>query len=160
MGWKQGEARWRFSVPFCKDSRRPIVERTVWSHVVVVIPPFEELCLRLLQCCEPLDVEAFVAESAVETLDKPVLHGPSRADEAELHTCFYRPHLHGTPGEFGSLCSLSSTVKSSLIHNSPFRQLYTDSGGCPRRNGSSLRACPTLPGAHSVLGFRHSGCDG
>src|SRR5665213_2259693 len=99
MGWKQGEARWRFLVPFCKDSRRPIIERTMRSHVVVKIPPFGELCLRLLQRCEPLDVEAFIAESSVETLDEPVLHRPSRAEEAELHTRLYRPHLHGPAGE-------------------------------------------------------------
>jgi len=71
--------------------------------MIVVIPPFGELCLRFLQGREPLDVEAFVAESAVETLDEPVLHRPSRADETELHTRFYRPHLHGPAGELATI---------------------------------------------------------
>ena len=44
-------------------------------------------------------LEEFVAESAVETLDEPVLHRPTGADEAELHTRFYCPHLHGEAGE-------------------------------------------------------------
>jgi len=37
--------------------------------------------LAPLQRCEPLDIEAFVAESAVETLDEPVLDRPSGAGE-------------------------------------------------------------------------------
>jgi hypothetical protein len=83
MGWEQGEARWRFSVPFGKDSRRPIIERTVRSHVIVVIPPFGELCLRLLQRREPLDVEAFVAESALKLAMNPFSTGlPGRMKQS------------------------------------------------------------------------------
>ncbi len=102
-GLKQSEALWRFLVQLSKDSLRPIIERTVKSRVIVMIPPLREFGLRLFHRREPLDVEAFVAESAVEALDEPTLHRPSRTDEAELHTRFYRPHLHGPAGELAAI---------------------------------------------------------
>jgi hypothetical protein len=71
--------------------------------MIVVIPPFGELCLRFLQGDEPLDVEGFVAEPAIEAFDEPVLNWPSWADEAQLYARFYRPHLHGAPGEHAAI---------------------------------------------------------
>src|ERR1700677_5272273 len=75
------------------------------------MPPLRELGLRLFQRREPLDVEAFVAESAVEALDEPVLHRPSRTDEAELYTGLDGPGFHRAAGELTAIIQ-SDAVRS------------------------------------------------
>src|ERR1700691_603296 len=98
-------------VQFRKDSGRPIIERTVRLHVIVVMPPLRDLGLRRPHRREPLDVEAFVAESAVEALDEPVLHRPSRADEAELYTGLNGPGFQRSAGELTAIIQ-SNAVRS------------------------------------------------
>ena len=52
---------------------------------------------------EPVQVEAFVAELAVQALDEGVLHGLARFDEAQAHAGPLRLVEHGAAGSFGTV---------------------------------------------------------
>ena len=54
--------------------------------VVVVETSAFDLVARIGQRQEPMDVETFVAQLAVERLDEAVLDGLARSDEGELDT--------------------------------------------------------------------------
>ena len=58
--------------------RGDATDGAVRAHLVVVAPPAGNLLPGLVQCLEPLFVQAFVAELAVEALDVGVLRGLAR----------------------------------------------------------------------------------
>ena len=59
--------------------------------MVVVAPPEVQLPTSVGQVEEHLDVQALVAQLAVEALDVAVLHRPPWADEVQMHTVPIRP---------------------------------------------------------------------
>ena len=63
-----------------KLSRRYQSDRSAWSHLVVVLAPDGDDLAGLRQGFEPVLVEAFVPELAVEALDVGVLGGLARLD--------------------------------------------------------------------------------
>lgn len=70
---------------------------------VVVIPPAPDLVAGVLQGPEPVQVEAFVPEPAVEGLDVGVLDGLAWLDEAQADAGALRPFEHRPAGAFGSI---------------------------------------------------------
>ena len=75
--------------------RSPLAEGTVWARGIVVHPPGFDGRLRLFQGIEPVEVEALVAEAAVEGLDECVIHGLTRPDGLELYTAAVGPRRLG-----------------------------------------------------------------
>src|SRR5207248_1885721 len=70
---------------------RAVAQSAVRPYLVVVLPPFLDLDLRLVQIHKPVLVQAFVPQTSVEALDVTVLHRLSRCDEPQLHTILVRP---------------------------------------------------------------------
>jgi len=60
------------SVLLGKGSRGNAPERAVWSDLVLVLTPEGNLLASLRQRLEPLLVQAFIAELAIEALDVAV----------------------------------------------------------------------------------------
>ena len=75
----------------------------MWSHLVVVSPPLSDDFAGLRQRSEPMLVEAFVAELAVEALDVAVLRGAARFDQEVFDTVLLRPGDEDATGELGSV---------------------------------------------------------
>jgi hypothetical protein len=70
----RGGARCRCCVVASERSRRSVVQRAVWALQVVVVSPFRQFFACMMKRSEPLDIQAFVALSTVETFDEAVLH--------------------------------------------------------------------------------------
>lgn len=113
-----------------KLSRRYPSDRSVWSHLVVVLAPDGDDLAGLRQGFEPVLVEAFVPELAVEALDVGVLGGLARLDKDVLNTSC----LH--PCHEGSACELRSVVGSDGLWVAPEpRGLIQDAGDVCARHG-------------------------
>ena len=71
-------------------TRRSIRQATVWPGRVVVVPPQSDLPARFEQIAEPVHIEAFIPEPAVEALYVAVLNWLPRLDvicrDLPLHT--------------------------------------------------------------------------
>ena len=83
-----GEARWWYSS-----------DAAVRPDLVVVAAPFANLGPGLVQCLEPVLVQALVAEAAVEALDVAVLHGSPGLDQDVPYAVALRPGDEGSAGE-------------------------------------------------------------
>lgn len=83
----------------CTCRTRDASAAAVWSHLVVVAAPLGDDAAGLDQRREPMLVEAFVAELAVEALDVAVLHKPARLDQQVLDAMLLRPCDEGPAGE-------------------------------------------------------------
>ena len=67
--------------------------------MVVVISPPRQLLLGSCQRWKPFDVETLIAKSPVKTFNESVFHGPSGADEAQLHRMLHGPGLQSSTSE-------------------------------------------------------------
>lgn len=76
---------------------------TVRTNLVVVPPPIGDYLASLGQRCEPVLVEAFIAELAVEALDVAVLHGLAGFDQDVFDAMLLRPGDEGAAGEFRTI---------------------------------------------------------
>src|SRR5262249_58034913 len=61
---------------------------------VVVLPPLLDLLAGIGQTAEPVLVQTFIAEAAVEALNVAVLHRPSRLNRVPLETLFIGPLIN------------------------------------------------------------------
>ena len=86
--------------------------------VVVVAPPVIQLSPGVSQVEEDLDVQALVAQLAVEALDVAVLHWSAWADEVQVHTVAIRPVIERLTGE---LCSVAP-------HEAPGEEEFEEEG--------------------------------
>jgi len=75
----------------------------VRSNFVVVLPPDSDGVPSLWQRLEPMLVQAFVPELAVETLDVAVLHGATRLNQDMTYSMSLRPDHECAAGEFGAI---------------------------------------------------------
>ena len=58
---------------------------------------------RVVNRFEPVDVETFVPERAVEGLDEGIVGWLAGSAEVELHTVVMGPEIHHPPGEFATV---------------------------------------------------------
>ena len=77
--------------------RCQVVERAVRTHLVVIATPGGDEDTRLRETGEPLVVEAFVAEAAVEAFDEGVLGRLARLDELQADTIVERRSATNQP---------------------------------------------------------------
>src|SRR6266404_5301377 len=105
----QCQAAWRGSacqrrVPLsCELGRREIAERGVWTARVVVLAPAADSFPRIAQVAQAVEVEAFVAQLAVEAFDVAVLHRPARRDVLKSDALAYAPRVEVAAAELGSI---------------------------------------------------------
>ena len=83
--------------------RRLVIERAMRSPLVVVPPPAGDDGPRRRQIFEPVVVQAFVSEPAVEALDVGVLRRLPGRDQLQLDTMSVGPLVEGSPGELRPL---------------------------------------------------------
>jgi len=75
----------------------------VRPHPVVVEPPVCDGFPGVVQRQEPVLVQAFLAELAVERFDVSVLHGASRGDEVQRHLILIGPLVQHLRRELGAM---------------------------------------------------------
>src|SRR3712207_3416076 len=73
------------------------------AGAVVVEPPSLDHAARLGKAAEPALVEAFLAEAAVEALDRGVLHRLARVGEEQPHAMVVRPPVQLPATQLGSV---------------------------------------------------------
>ena len=99
--------------------RRHSLAAAVRPDLVVVLTPVRDARSGLLQCLEPLLVQALVPELAVEALDVAVLHRPARLDQDVSDTVGAGPGHEGAAGERGTVvatnCQRVAPEDSCLI---------------------------------------------
>ncbi len=83
----------RFSNSSFVSRKGHSTERFLRALLVVFSAPNFDHRARLKQASEPMFVEAFVAQPAVEILDVSILIRLARLDEAQGDTAFVRPFL-------------------------------------------------------------------
>ena len=93
-----GEARWWYPS-----------DAAVRTYLVVVPAPSGDLGAGLMQCLEPVLVQALIPEPAVEALDVAVLHGPPWFDQDVPDAVALCPVDEGPAGE------LRSVVQSNFL---------------------------------------------
>lgn len=115
-------------------SRRYPSNRSVRSHLVVVLTPDGDDLASLGQGFEPVLVEAFVPELAVEALDVGVLGGFARLNQDVLNaSCLHPCHE-------GSACELRAVVRSDGLWVAPEPcGLIQDAGDVCARHGQVHR---------------------
>jgi len=67
----------------------------VWSRPIVVHPPALDDLPGILQADEPVFIETFDPEPAVEAFHIGVLHGLPQLDELQLDSLLVRPGVQG-----------------------------------------------------------------
>ncbi len=87
-------------MPGCKCGRWHPANASVGPHFVVILAPQGDDLPGLGQGLEPVLVEAFVPEPAVEAFDIGVLGGLSRLDQDVLDASCLQPGHEGPAGEF------------------------------------------------------------
>src|SRR5215831_2277044 len=91
--------------------RRPVVERAMRALAVVLLLPVVQGCSYIIQCSEPVCVEALVAQPSVEALYVTVLHRAPRLDVHQIDLSFFYPAQHAAGGE------LRSVVRSQVVRH-------------------------------------------
>src|SRR3954466_10637455 len=71
--------------------------------------------LALAQTCEPMCIQTFIAQFAVEALDVPVLHGLSGFNVVEFHFLPLAPLAHRIADEFRTMVDTNSIGQSSFL---------------------------------------------
>src|ERR1700676_5328708 len=103
----QCQTAWRGSgcqrrVPLsCELGWRKIAERGVRTARVVVFAPASNLFPRIVEIAQAVEVEAFVAQLAVEALDITVLGRPSRCDVLKPDALALAPGVEVAAAELG-----------------------------------------------------------
>lgn len=76
-----------------------MTERAVGPLVIVIVAPGVQECLGVGEVDEAVDVQTLIAQAAVETLDKRVLHGLSGPDEVQGDPTAVGPLVQGVRRE-------------------------------------------------------------
>jgi hypothetical protein len=85
-----------------------VVEGAVGTDFVVVAPPGFNLCSCVRQVEEPVLVQAFVPELAVEAFDEGVLDGLAGSDELNPDLGMVGPLVEGAAGELGTVVAYNA----------------------------------------------------
>ena len=86
----------------------------MWPFLVVVSTPNLQLFGRVCKCQEPVRVQAFRAEPAIEGFDKGVVRRLSRAREVERDATQIGPEVHVAGDELAALIHSDRLGISSL----------------------------------------------
>src|ERR1700676_2986110 len=73
---------------------RPVPQRAVRAHRVVVHPPGLDHLACVSEIHEPVLVQAFIPELAVEAFDECILCGLATLDEVQRHLVLIGPLIH------------------------------------------------------------------
>ena len=95
-----------------------IVQAAVRADSVVVLPPGFDEMTSVVQCHEPVLVEAFVPELAVKTFGITVFGGFARGDVMPLNAVILRPLQYGTAGKLRTVVT-DDTVGFAMLFDEP-----------------------------------------
>ena len=99
-----------------------ITDRAVRSFLIVVSTPSLAFSARIVEAHEPVRVEAFPSELAVEGFDERIVGGLAGTREVECHTTVIGPEIQIAGHELGALIHPYSLRVSELTTN-PFEHL-------------------------------------
>jgi len=86
-----------------KLHRRFVADRTVWTHRVVVSTPSLAFCAGVVETQEPVGVQAFRSELAVERLDEGIVGRFAWPDEVKRYAFHVGPEIEFPADELGAV---------------------------------------------------------
>src|SRR5258708_35563288 len=86
-----------------KVHRRRVAERAMRTNLIVVSTPSLAFCSRLVEAQEPVCIQAFPPELAVEGLDEGVVGRLAWPAEVECHAFHVRPENELLADELGAI---------------------------------------------------------
>src|SRR5438132_1029607 len=113
----------------CKLCRRHVVQRTVWTLLIVILPPSFDLSSCITQTGEPVRVQTFIPQPAVEAFYVRVLYGLSRLNKLQSHSAFFAP---------GPQCPTAKL--RPVVQNDGFRQSALARNPIQHASRSAFRA--------------------
>src|SRR3974377_2196980 len=85
--------------------------------MVVVLPPSLDLSPRVAETCEPVGIQTFIAQAAVESLGIGILHWLARLDEFQAPPSLLAPGSQGATPELGPVIQNNRLRQPSLTHD-------------------------------------------
>lgn len=76
--------------------------------IVVVVPQKFDLLPGIFEAEKPVDVQAFIAEAAIERLDERIVGGLAWPAERELHSMLVRPLVQCFADELAAVIGLDA----------------------------------------------------
>src|SRR6516225_9874063 len=98
-----------------KLHRGTVLQAAVWSGFVVVLPPLLDLLACVGQTAEPVLVQTFIAEAAIETLHVAVFHRSSGLNRVPLQTLLVSPLVDSAADKLRSVVAADLTRQSALL---------------------------------------------
>jgi hypothetical protein len=71
----------------------------MWTLLVVILPPIFDLSPCIAQTREPVGIQAFVSQSAVEALSQSVLCRLARLNKFQTHAALFAPRRQRSPAK-------------------------------------------------------------
>ena len=100
----------------CKFCWRHVCQRTVRALFVVISPPSFDFAPCVVQTGEPVGIQTFIAQSAVEALHEGILHRLARLNELQSHAPFF------APGGQRPAAKLRPIVQTTIASGRPLSQ--------------------------------------
>jgi hypothetical protein len=99
----------------------------MWTLLVVILPPAFDLSSWIAQADEPVGVQEFIPQPAVEAFYVGVLDGLTGLNELQLHTTFCAPGRQGSTAKPRPVIPNGRLRQSSLARRG--RSVYGKTNG-------------------------------
>src|SRR5450631_1128954 len=93
---------------------RPLAERSVRTTLIVFSSPSFDKPPCLVQVSEPVGIQTFGTEGAIERFDEGVVSWLARTREVDLHPVLVSPQIHCLTGELASVIAEQQFRHSAL----------------------------------------------
>src|ERR1700757_296080 len=87
----------------CKLCGRQVVQRAVGTLFVVILPPGFDFSPGVTETGEPVGIQTFVAQPAVEAFNVSILCGLAWLNEIQSHTTLFAPGRQCPAAKFRSV---------------------------------------------------------
>ena len=88
----------------------------MWPLLVVILPPFFDFSSRIVKACEPIGIQAFIAQPPIEAFHVSILNRLIWLDEFQSYPAFF------APGRQGSTAKLRPVIQNNRFRQTSLRR--------------------------------------
>src|SRR4029077_522238 len=89
-----------------------------------MLAELRQLLPGIFQRRKPLHVQTLVPQSAIETLDECVLHGPAWPDETQLDPVLDYPRFQGATAELAAVIHCDTRRQTASLRSCLFQRMH------------------------------------